>query len=70
MTKVNVSATVGMSATVDEMSATVGECPQQWGNVRNSGGNVRDSEGNFRNSGEIEYVVKNSRLENVIHNFA
>ena len=25
MTKVNVSATVGMSATVDEMSATVGK---------------------------------------------
>ena len=33
MTKVNVSATVGMSATVDEMSATVGECPQQWGKL-------------------------------------
>ena len=38
MTKVNVSATVGMSATVGEMvatvggmSATVGECPRQWG---------------------------------------
>ena len=30
MTKVNVSATVGMSATVWEMSATVGECPRQW----------------------------------------
>ena len=33
MTKVNVSATVGMSATVGEMSATVGECPQQWGGM-------------------------------------
>ena len=31
MTEVNVSATVGMSATVDEMSVTVGECLQQWG---------------------------------------
>ena len=31
MTKVNVSATVGMSATVEEMSTTVGECLQQWG---------------------------------------
>ena len=30
MTKVNVSATVGMSATVEEMSATVRECPRQW----------------------------------------
>ena len=29
-TKVNVSATVGMSATVGEMSATVGKCPRQW----------------------------------------
>ena len=56
MTKVNVSATVGISA-------TVGKCPQQWGNVRNSGANVC-------NSGEIEYVVRNSRLENIIHNFA
>ena len=63
MTKVNVSATVGMSATVDEMSATVGECPQQWGNVRDSGRNVC-------NSGEIEYAVRNSKLEKVIHNFA
>ena len=63
MTKVNVSATVGMSA-------TVGECLQLWGNVCNSGGNVRDSGGNVCNSGEIEYVLRNSRLENVIHNFA
>ena len=33
MTKVNVSATVGMSTTVGEMSATVGKRPQQWGNL-------------------------------------
>ena len=52
-------------------------CLQQWGNVCNSGGNVRNSGGNVRNSGEnvrnsgeIEYAVKDSRLENVIHNFA
>ena len=64
------SATMGMSATVDEMSATVGECLQQWGNVCNSGGNVCDSGRNVCNSGEIEYVVRNSRRENVIHNFA
>ena len=32
ISKVNVSATVGMSATVGEMSATVGECLHQWGN--------------------------------------
>ena len=51
MTKVNVSATVGMSATVGEMSATVGKCC-------NSGGNVRDSGGNVCNSGEIEYALK------------
>ena len=31
MAKVNVSATVGMSAIVGEMSATVGECLRQWG---------------------------------------
>ena len=42
MTEMNVSATVGMSATVGEMSATVG-------------GNVCDSGGNVCNSGEIEY---------------
>ena len=63
MTKVNVSAKVGMSA-------TVGECPQQWGNVRNSGGNVCDSGRNVCNSGDIEYAVRNSRLEKVVHNFA
>ena len=33
MTKVNVSATVGMSATVREMVAAVGECPQRWGGM-------------------------------------
>ena len=40
MTKVNVSATVRMSATVGEMSATVGEmsatireCLRQWGKL-------------------------------------
>ena len=33
MIKVNVSATVGISATVDKMSAAVGECPQQWGKL-------------------------------------
>ena len=45
-------------------------CPQQWGNVCNSGGNVRDSGRNVCNSGEIEYAVRNSKLEKVIHNFA
>ena len=50
---------------------------QQWGNVRDSGGNVPDSGGNFCNSGgnfcnsgEIEYALRNLRLEIVIHNFA
>ena len=57
MTKVNVSTTVGMSATVGEMSATVG------GNVCDSGGNVRDS-------GEIEHALRNVRLEIVIHTSA
>ena len=54
-TKVNVSATVGMSATVGEMSATVGEmfvtvgdCPQQWGNIGNRG--------------KIEYGLGNLRV--------
>ena len=32
------------------------KCPQQWGNVRNSG--------------EIEYALRNLRLEIVIHNSA
>ena len=77
MTKVNVSATVGMSATVGEMSATVGECLRQWGkclqqlgNVCDSGGNVCDRGGNVCNSGEIEYALRNLRLEIAIHNFA
>ena len=46
MTKVNVSATVGMSATVGEMSATVGEmsatvgeCLRQWGKCLQQWGN-------------------------------
>ena len=43
------------------LSATVG------GNVRNSGGNVCDSGGNVRNSGEIEYALRNVRLEIVIY---
>ena len=38
-------------------------CLQQWGNVRDSGGNVC-------NSGEIEYALRNLKLEIVIHNFA
>ena len=66
-----------MSATVGEMSATVGKCLQQWGNVCNSGGNVCNSGGNVCNSGgnvcnsgEIEYALRNLRLEIVIHNFA
>ena len=33
MTEVNVSPTVGMSATVGEMSATVEECLRQWGEM-------------------------------------
>ena len=33
MTKVNVSATVRMSATVGEMSATIRECLRQWGKL-------------------------------------
>ena len=41
------------------------KCLQQWGNVRNSGGNVCDYGGNVCNSGEIEYALRNSRLENV-----
>ena len=46
------------------------KCLRQWGNVRNSGGNVRDCGRNVCNSGEIEYAVRNSKLEKVIHNFA
>ena len=64
MTKVNVSATLGMSTTVEEMSTTVKECLQQWG------GNVHNSGGNVHNSGEIEYALRNLRLETVIHNSA
>ena len=30
---------------------------------------VRDSGGNVYNSGEIEYALKNLKLEIVIHNF-
>ena len=33
-------------------------------------GNVCDSGGNVCNSGEIEYVLRNLRLEIVIYNFA
>ena len=63
MTKVNVSASVGMSR-------QWGKCLQQWRNVRDSGGNVCDSGGTVRNSGEIEYALTNLRLEIVIENFA
>ena len=55
------------------MSATVGggECPQQWGEMSATvGGNVRNSGGNVCNSGEIEYVLGNLRVEIVIHNSA
>ena len=38
------------------------------GNVRDSGGNVCDSGGNVRDSWEIEYALRNLRLEIVIHN--
>ena len=57
MTEMNVSTTMGMSATV-----TVG------GNVCNSGGNVCDSGGNVCDSGEIEYGLGNLRVEIVIQN--
>ena len=56
MTEVNVSVTVGLSA-------TVGECLQQWGNVCDSWGNVC-------NSGEIEYDLGNLTVEMAIHNCA
>ena len=70
MTEMNVSATVGMSATVGEMSATVGgNVCNSGGNVCNSGGNVCESGGNVCNSGEIEYGLRNLRVEIVIHNF-
>ena len=57
MTKVNLSATVGMSATVGEMSATVGEMSATVG-------------GNVCNGGEIEYALRNLRVEIVTYNFA
>ena len=62
MTEVNVSATVGISATVGEMSAAVGKCPSQWGNVHDR------QWGNVHNSGEIEYDLKSLTVEMVIHN--
>ena len=55
MTEMNVSATVGMSATVGEMSVTVGKCLQQWGKCLQEW--------------EIEYGLENLRVEIVIHNF-
>ena len=46
MTEMNVSATVGMSATVGEMSATVGEMSATVGEMSATvGGNVCDSGG-------------------------
>ena len=68
MTKVNVSATVGMSATVGKMSATVEKMSATLGgNVCNRGENVCNRGGNVCNSGEIEYCLGNLRME--IHNF-
>ena len=58
----NVSATVGMSATVGEMSATVGEMSATVGmsvTVGEMSATV----------GEIEYGLGNLRVEIVIHNF-
>ena len=57
MTKVNVSATVGMSATVG-------------GNVRNSGGMSATVGKMSAAMGEIEYTLRNLRLEFDIHNSA
>ena len=54
LTKVNVSALVGMSP-----CTTVGRC--------NSGGNVDDSGGNICNSGEIEFALRNLRLDPVFY---
>ena len=51
MTQVNVSTTVGMSATVGEMATTVG------GNVRDSVGNVCDSGGNVCHNRGISATV-------------
>ena len=45
------------------------ECLQQWGKCPRQWRNVCDSGGNVRNSGEIEYALRNLRLEIVIHNF-
>ena len=67
MTKVNVSATV-------EMSATVGECLQQWGKCPRQCGEMSPTVGgNVCNSGEIEYDLRNLRREiqhAAIHTFA
>ena len=57
------------------LSTTEGKCPQQWGGGGGGmsatvGGNVRNSGGNVCNSGEIEYVLGNLRVEIVIHNSA
>ena len=56
MTEMNVSTTMGMSATVGEMSATVGEMSAT---VEEMSATV----------GEIEYGLGNLRVEIVIHNF-
>ena len=64
MTEVNVSATVGMSATVGEMYVTVR------GNVHDSGGMSATVGGNVHNSGEIEYGLGNLRAQIVIYNSA
>ena len=58
MTEVNVSATVGMSATVGEMSAKVDL------------GNIRNSRGNVCNSGKIEYDLRYLTVEMGIHTCA
>ena len=63
MSKVNVSATVGMSTTVGEMSATVGKCPQQWGEMSAIVGGMSATVG-------MEYALRNLRLGIVIHNFS
>ena len=55
------------------ITSVYGQIPQNgltWGSVRNSGGNVRDSGGNVLNSGEIEYALRNLRLQIVIYNSA
>ena len=72
MTEVNVSTTVGMSATVGgNVRNSGGECPQQWGEMSATvGGDVRDSGGNVCNSGQIKHDLANSRGDIVIHNSA